>query len=90
MSTFVVTALVFGAVILAMAVGVLLAKKPLKGSCGGLSTLSEKKFGGKPVCEICGGDPAKQPSDCSDRLTRDEDEEEEPVPAQAAPHPFEG
>ena len=34
----------------AMAVGVILSNKPIKGSCGGLATL-----GMKEGCEICGG-----------------------------------
>lgn len=92
MKIFLITAGVFGVAIVAMAVGALLARKPLKGSCGGLGALSEKKFDGKPVCEVCGGDPARQPSDCSDRLERAEEAEEEELAASTPrrPHPFEG
>ncbi len=37
-----------------MAIGVLLGRKPIAGSCGGL-----KAFGADTACEICGGNPAK-------------------------------
>ena len=40
-------------VILAMSVGVLLGRKPIKGSCGGMSAL-----GMKTSCDICGGKPS--------------------------------
>ncbi|MBZ9557262.1 MULTISPECIES: (Na+)-NQR maturation NqrM [unclassified Modicisalibacter] len=45
--------LVFGAMLLlvaAMSIGVLLGRKPISGSCGGLNNL-----GLKDGCEICGG-----------------------------------
>lgn len=37
-----------------MAIGVILGRKPIAGSCGGL-----KAFGADSACEICGGNPAK-------------------------------
>ncbi|MCK5885906.1 MAG: (Na+)-NQR maturation NqrM, partial [Alcanivorax sp.] len=43
-----------GLLFTAMAVGVILSNKPIKGSCGGLATL-----GMKEGCEICGGDRGK-------------------------------
>lgn len=43
-------------ILAAMSVGVLLGRKPLKGSCGGVgAALGEKDY----TCDICGGDPAK-------------------------------
>ena len=41
---------VFGGVILAMAVGVIMGRKPIAGSCGGLN-----QIGMKDGCDICGG-----------------------------------
>ena len=39
-----------------MAVGVLLGRKPISGSCGGVgAALGEKDY----VCDLCGGDEAK-------------------------------
>lgn len=42
-------------IVIAMSVGVLLGRKPIKGSCGGMSAL-----GMDTVCDICGG----RPEDC--------------------------
>lgn len=43
-------------VIVAMSVGVLMGRKPIKGSCGGVgAALGEKNY----ECDICGGDPNK-------------------------------
>lgn len=40
-------------VVTAMAVGVIFGRKPIQGSCGGMSAL-----GMETACEICGGDQA--------------------------------
>lgn len=48
--------LAFILLISAMAVGVLMGKKPIAGSCGGVAAaLGEKDY----TCEICGDDPNK-------------------------------
>lgn len=49
--------IVFAAMLLffaLMGVGLIVARKPIKGTCASLSTID---IGGP--CEICGGDPAK-------------------------------
>ena len=51
MSTILVTFMVMLLVITAMAVGVLLGRKPIQGSCGGMSAL-----GMETECDVCGGD----------------------------------
>ena len=55
MTTLLVTFCVFLTLIAMMAVGVIFANKPIKGSCGGLSTL-----GLKDDCVICGGGDKKE------------------------------
>ena len=56
MMTFLVTLGVLLTVVVAMSIGVLMGKKPLKGSCGGVgAALQEKDY----VCDLCGGDPNK-------------------------------
>lgn len=54
MSMMIVTFLVMLLVVTAMAVGVLLGRKPIEGSCGGMSAL-----GMETACDICGGDQTK-------------------------------
>lgn len=52
-------------VIAGMAIGVIMGKKPLKGSCGGVAAaLGEDNY----TCDICGGDPNKcdEQSDSND------------------------
>ncbi|MEE9393435.1 MAG: (Na+)-NQR maturation NqrM [Planctomycetota bacterium] len=62
MNTFLITFGVFATALLAMAVGVLFAAKPLKGTCGGLGAMSDRF--GDPLCDICEGDPAQKTPDC--------------------------
>ncbi|UTW13642.1 (Na+)-NQR maturation NqrM [Marinobacterium rhizophilum] len=54
MDTMILTFVVLGTVILAMSVGVLLGRKPIAGSCGGMGAM-----GVETVCDICGGNPNK-------------------------------
>jgi hypothetical protein len=47
---------IFGLLITGMAIGVLLGRKPISGSCGGVgAALGEKDYS----CDICGGDIKK-------------------------------
>ena len=56
MLTFVMSLAVLLAIVTAMAVGVIMGRKPIAGSCGGVgAALGEKDY----VCDICGGDPDK-------------------------------
>ena len=61
MSMFLITFLVFGLVVTGMAVGVIMGRGPIKGSCGGMGAL-----GIDTACDICGGDPKR-----CDEETRD-------------------
>ena len=48
--------LIFGLLIAGMAIGVMMGRKPLSGSCGGVgAALGEEDY----TCDICGGDPNK-------------------------------
>ncbi len=56
MAVLVITFVAMLLVITAMSVGVIMGRKPLTGSCGGVgAALGEKDY----VCDICGGDTAK-------------------------------
>lgn len=54
MTLFLLTFCIFFFLVLAMSVGVLAGRGPIKGSCGGMSAL-----GIDTECDICGGDPNK-------------------------------
>ena len=56
MTVMLITFGVFLFISAAMAIGVIFANKPLKGSCGGLSNL-----GLKDNCPICGGTDGQDP-----------------------------
>jgi hypothetical protein len=56
MAEILLTIIVFALLITAMAVGVLMGRKPISGSCGGVgAALGEANYS----CDICGGDPNK-------------------------------
>ncbi len=54
METMILTFAALLLIVVAMSVGVLLGRKPIAGSCGGMASL-----GMDTVCDICGGDPNK-------------------------------
>ncbi|SEF99924.1 (Na+)-NQR maturation NqrM [Marinobacterium lutimaris] len=54
MDTLILTFVVLLCIITAMSVGVLMGRKPIAGSCGGMSAL-----GMDTACDICGGDQSK-------------------------------
>ena len=51
MGTFIAVFVVLMTVVIAMSVGVLLGRKPIAGSCGGMASL-----GMDTACDICAGD----------------------------------
>ena len=56
MLVFFITLFALLTIVTAMSVGVLMGRKPISGSCGGVgAALGEKDY----VCDICGGDPSK-------------------------------
>lgn len=56
MQTFLIALFAFLVVMSVMAVGVIMGRKPLTGSCGGVgAALGEVDY----ECELCGGDEAK-------------------------------
>ena len=61
MALFFISILVVALVIAGMAIGVIMGRPPIKGSCGGLGAL-----GVDQACELCGGDPRR-----CDEETRD-------------------
>ena len=61
MALFFISTLVVALVIAGMAIGVIMGRPPIKGSCGGLGAL-----GVDQACDLCGGDPRR-----CDQETRD-------------------
>jgi hypothetical protein len=54
MDIFLVVFFVMGVLLIAMSVGVILGRKPISGSCGGMSAL-----GMEVACDVCKGDKSK-------------------------------
>lgn len=50
MQMFLLTLVVLGLIVVIMSVGVLMGRKPIAGSCGGMSAL-----GMETECDVCGG-----------------------------------
>jgi len=55
------------ALVAAMSIGVIMGRKPIAGTCGGLNMM-----GADGSCEICGGDSSK--CDASEEETQGKDE----------------
>ena len=64
------TMVFMGAIVLIMSVGVLFKRKPIQGSCGGMSAL-----GMKSDCEVCGGN-----DEVCDELSRKDQPGEKSLP----------
>jgi hypothetical protein len=65
MGTLVAAFVAFALVMVAMAVGVIFSNRRLKGSCGGLSSMSDQF--GQPLCE-CGAKPGSCDGDETEEL----------------------
>lgn len=59
LNTILVAVAVFAIAMGAMAVGVLLGRRQLKGSCGGLSSMTDEQ--GNSLCESCSAPPSSCP-----------------------------
>lgn len=56
MATFLLGFILLALIIAGMSIGVLMGRKPITGSCGGVgAALGEKDY----ECDLCGGDPNK-------------------------------
>ncbi|MEQ5834437.1 (Na+)-NQR maturation NqrM [Marinobacter sp. NFXS9] len=54
MGTFLLVLVIFGILLAGMSIGVIMGRKPISGTCGGLGAM-----GIDGACEICGGDRNK-------------------------------
>lgn len=54
LGTFLIVLVVMGIIVTAMAVGVIFGRKPIAGSCGGMSAI-----GMESECDVCGGDKSR-------------------------------
>ncbi len=54
MTTAIFAFIIMAFIMTGMAIGVIMGREPIKGSCGGLN-----KVGIEGDCQICGGNPAK-------------------------------
>lgn len=65
MGTFLLVLLIVVLLVAAMSVGVMLGRKPISGTCGGIGAMGISKS-----CDICGGNPQK----CDEENDRVSDE----------------
>ena len=65
MGTFLLALMIVVLLVAAMSVGVIMGRKPIRGSCGGLGAMGISKS-----CEICGGN-AQKCEDENDRSSGD-------------------
>jgi hypothetical protein len=65
MNLFLITLAVFAVALAGMAIGVMLAGKRIKGSCGGLSAFKDRE--GNSVCEAC----TNPSTECTQRRERE-------------------
>lgn len=68
MTEIILSVAVLGAVMAIMAVGVMMGRQPIKGSCGGMSAI-----GMKGACDICGGDTGRCESNTAEGKKAAED-----------------
>ena len=73
--TFLGAVLIFGLAIAAMAIGAIVANKPIKGSCGGLSTRTDAD--GNTACSLC----SRPVKDCPERAKREQQAQAEAAEA---------
>ncbi|NKB67002.1 MAG: (Na+)-NQR maturation NqrM [Candidatus Latescibacteria bacterium] len=66
MGDYIAAFVVFGLVLVGMAIGVIVSNRAIKGSCGGLNNMSDQF--GEPMCE-CGAKPGSCSTDAEDEIT---------------------
>ena len=66
MELFFIVLVMMLALVGAMSIGVLFGKKPISGSCGGMSAL-----GMEVACDVCGGDKTKCDKESDDASSAD-------------------
>lgn len=68
MTELILSVTVLGAAMAIMAIGVMMGRPPVKGSCGGMSAI-----GMKGACDICGGEPERCESSTQPKKSSGED-----------------
>jgi hypothetical protein len=67
MSTILVAFGVMLTIVAAMAIGVIMGRKPISGSCGGMSAI-----GMEQACDVCGGDKTRCEKESDDAAAKAE------------------